>query len=291
MTALHTPVMLQEVLSYLQPSTGKKYLDATVGYAGHTLGLLAAGASVIGIDRDADLLELATKRVVDAGYAANFTPMHSSFSEALASDRLGNDFSGILFDLGVSSYQLDTPSRGFSFRAEAPLDMRMDASLLVTAKDLVNGLGRKELYELFTTLGEDVHAKSIASAICDARRLKPIETTTELATLVERIAPRTRKIHPATKIFQALRMAVNGERAELKAALPSALSHLALGGVVAVISFHSLEDEIVKSWLREAEASLELEIITPHPVTPSPVEINENPRSRSGKLRVGRKIK
>ncbi len=287
---LHTPVMLEEVTTYLAPAAGKRYIDATLGYAGHTLALLSAGAEVVGIDRDADMLEIATARIADAGFAGVFTPVRGAFSEVLAGDRLGSDYDGVLFDLGVSSYQLDTPERGFSFRTDAPLDMRMDTSLVVTAKDLVNGLGRKELYELFQTLGEDAHAKRIADAICRERRIRPILTTTDLARLVERVAPRTGRIHPATKIFQALRMAVNSERDELKAALPSALSRLAVKGTLAVVSFHSLEDEIVKHFLTEKNEMGICEIVTPSPLTPSTDEISDNKRSRSAKLRVGRKL-
>lgn len=285
--SVHTPVMLKEVLEYLSPAEGKSYIDATLGYAGHTLGLLQAGASVVGIDQDADLLELAVRRVGEAGLSGRFTSMHGSFATALSGDRLPeNSFDGVLFDLGVSSYQLDTPERGFSFRHDAPLDMRMNKNLLVTAKDLVNGLGKKELVELFRTLGEEKAALKLAEKIVDARKKKPIKTTTELARLIEKHLPRRGKIHPATKVFQALRMAVNDERGELKAALPSALSKLKLGGVLAVISFHSLEDAIVKSFMTTAS----VEALTPSPVTPGSQEIMANPRSRSGKLRVARRV-
>jgi len=247
MTLLHTPVLVKEVTEFLAPDSGKDYIDATLGYGGHTLELLQAGSSVVGIDQDADILELATKRINEAGYGYRFTPMRGSFASALASDRLPLDhYAGVLFDLGVSSYQLDTPGRGFSFRYDAPLDMRMDKSLGVTARDLINGLGKKELVTLFSTLGQEKAALKLAEAIVDARKLKPIETTKELADLIAKFVPRHGKIHPATKVFQALRMAVNSEREELKAALPSALSHLQNGGVLAVIAFHSLEDIIVQ---------------------------------------------
>ena len=170
---IHTPVMLDEVIHYLSPMPGKRYLDATLGYAGHTIELLKAGAGVVGIDRDADLLAIATDRIVKEGLADSFTGVNSSFADALdpARSDLAGKFDGVLFDLGVSSYQLDTPERGFSFRYDAPLDMRMDQKLAVTAADLVNGLGKNELVELFTTLGEDGNAKQIVNEIC-ARRLK-----------------------------------------------------------------------------------------------------------------------
>lgn len=287
MTAsLHLPVLYTETMKYLQPQPGKRYLDATVGYGGHTLGLLKAGAVVVGIDQDQDMLKLAASRVQSAGFADQFTPVHQSFAKFLAS-ALPSSYDGILFDLGVSSYQLDTPERGFSFRFDATLDMRMDPlHQHVTAKELINGLGRKELYELFRELGEERSARRVADAICNGRKLKPITTTGELATLVEKVSPRKGKLHPATKIFQALRMAVNSEREELKAALPSALSALVAGGVLAVISFHSLEDKIVKNFFVESGQELTVK----NPVTPSLEEVMANPRSRSAKLRVLRKV-
>ena len=295
---LHTPVMLDEVIHYLDPAPGKRYLDATLGYAGHTLGLLQAGAQVTGIDRDEDMLNIATERIAKAGFATQFTPIHSSFSQALdlqgqtltARAGLKGQFDGVIFDLGVSSYQLDTPGRGFSFRYDAPLDMRMDKNLAVTAADLVNGLGKNELVELFTTLGEDRNAKRITNAICARRQTSPITTTQELADLVVGLVGRSRGIHPATRIFQALRMAVNSERLELKTALPSVLSSLKEGGVIVVISFHSLEDKIVKSWINDATSAGQIEEITQNVEEPSAKEIAINPRSRSAKMRVARRL-
>ena len=285
---LHTPVMLEEVLSLLDPKSGKSYLDATLGYAGHTLALLEAGASVTGIDQDASMLKLAGDRVAEAGFAKQITLIHDSFSHALselASQK--TTFDGIIFDLGVSSYQLDTPERGFSFRYDAPLDMRMDVDRQsVTAADLVNGLGVRELEELFTILGEERAAKKLAQGICEIRKLSPIKTTSTLAGVIESIIPRAGHLHPATKVFQALRMAVNSEREQLKAALPSALSCLLPGGVLVVISFHSLEDKIVKDFITDSGA----EILTKKPLVPSETEISSNPRARSAKLRALRKV-
>lgn len=284
--------MLEEVLSYLVPAPGKRFIDATLGYAGHTLALLASGAEVSGIDRDLDLLTLAIERITKAGFLSQFTPIHSSFADALDKDQkiLTGKFDGVLFDLGVSSYQLDTPERGFSFRFDAPLDMRMDKRLGVTAADLINGLGKNELIELFTTLGEESNAKRIVSEICKRRLMHKIETTEELARLIENTVGRTRGIHPATKVFQALRMAVNSEREELKAALPSALSYLKEGGVLVAISFHSLEDRLVKSWMSDAESAGQIELLTKGVVEPSEAEVGANPRSRSAKLRSSRRI-
>lgn len=284
---LHTPVLLNEVVKIMAPESGKMYIDATLGYGGHTIELLKAGASVVGIDQDVDILELAQKRISDSGLSTNFTSIRSSFANALDGDRLETaKYSGVLMDLGVSSYQLDTPERGFSFRHDATLDMRMNKDLAVTARDLINGLGKNELIELFSTLGEEYAAKKIVAAIIEARKAKPIESTAELASLVARNVTRSKShLHPATKVFQALRMAVNTEREELKAALPSAWSKLTSGGVLVVISFHSLEDEIVKNFFASLKDAFEVSDV----ITPSLDEQYDNRRSRSAKLRYGRK--
>lgn len=283
---VHTPVLLTEVVKIMDPKPGKMYIDATLGYGGHTIELLKAGAAVVGIDQDADILELAQKRITDSGLSTHFTSIRSSFASALEGERLeSGKYSGVLLDLGVSSYQLDTPERGFSFRHDAPLDMRMNKDLAVTAKDLVNGLGKNELIELFETLGEERSAKKIVTAITLARKNKPIETTAELASLVARNVARSKShLHPATKVFQALRMAVNSEREELKAALPSAWSKLTSGGVLVVISFHSLEDEIVKNYFASLKDAAEVSDL----ITPSLDEQYDNRRSRSAKLRYAR---
>jgi len=238
------------------------------------------------------MLSLATARIAKNGYADSFRSISSSFADALSSNELTGKYDGILFDLGVSSLQLDTPSRGFSYRSSGPLDMRMDKSLAVTAADLVNGLGRKELIDLFEELGQDRYSKQIVGAILRERKLKPIKTTDQLVKVIESVVPNasTSKLHPATRVFQALRMAVNSERDELKAALPSALSWLSEGGVLAVISFHSLEHEIVDKFFEEQEAAGTLSSLTKEPLTPTPAEINTNHRARSARLRVARKI-
>ena len=289
---IHTPVMLNEVVDYLDPQPGKRFIDATLGYAGHTLELLKHGAEVIGIDRDQDMLNIAIERITKAGFIKQFTPINFAFADALDKEKhiLEGKYDGILFDLGVSSYQLDTPERGFSFRFDAPLDMRMDQRLTVTAADLIGGLGKNELTELFLTLGEEGNAKRIASEICRVRTTHKIETTFELADLITSLVGRSRGIHPATKVFQALRMAVNSERAELKAALPSALSYLKEGGLVVTIAFHSLEDRIVKDWMNDAESAGQIAKVTSGVVEPGSSEVASNPRARSAKLRVCRRL-
>lgn len=287
MKHVHTPVLLREAVASLDPQPGKRFIDATLGGGGHTMALLEKGADVVGIDRDAMILAIAGKRIADSGYTSHFTAVHSTFADALSiGDKLSGKYDGILFDLGVSSLQLDRGERGFSFMQDAPLDMRMDDRLQVTAADLINGLGKKELSELFSLLGEERAAKKIATAIADRRKLKPIRRTLELAQLIESVVPRTGHLHPATKVFQALRMAVNSEREELKAALPSALSWLGLDAVLAVISFHSLEDVIVKDFMQFHEKSGDLSIDKRSPIKPADAEIARNPRSRSARLRI-----
>ena len=289
---IHTPVLLAEVIHYLSPLPGKRFIDATLGYAGHALEMMKLGAEVVGIDRDEDMLNIAIERITGAGFIKQFTPINLSFADALDKEKkvLEGKFDGILFDLGVSSYQLDTPDRGFSFRYDAPLDMRMDKKLAVTAADLVNGLGKNELVELFTTLGEEGNARRIVNELTRQRLIHKIETTEPLSNLIISVVGRPRGIHPATRVFQALRMAVNSERLELKAALPSALSYLREGGVMATIAFHSLEDRIVKSWMNDAESAGQIEIMTNGPVEPGTEEVARNPRSRSAKLRVAKRI-
>jgi len=206
---VHIPVLVEQVVKIFEPAAGKTFVDATLGAAGHSLAILSCGATIIGIDQDEDILQIAQDRIKEAGYSDQFTPICASFSKL--AELIKTPVDGILFDLGVSSYQLDTPERGFSFRYDAPLDMRMSKSLSVTAADLVNALGRKELYELFTTLGDEYRCKPLIETIMRQRKIQPIKTTGELVDLIEDCLPRTGAIHPATKIFQALRMAVSAK--------------------------------------------------------------------------------
>ena len=207
---------------------------------------------------------------------ANF----ANFGGAKPTDK---GFDGILFDLGMSSGQIEESGRGFSFQKDEPLDMRMDPELAVTAADLVNGLGKKELFELFVKLGQVERAKAVAEAIVRGRREKPIKTTAELAGLVEKVLPRKGRLHPATKVFMALRMAVNDELGSLERALPQATELLASEGRLAVISFHEGEDRIVKRFFRE---NCQLEEINRKPIQAGADEVNVNPRARSAKLRI-----
>lgn len=285
----HRPVLLAEVVGFLAPAPGKLIVDATCGTGGHTQALLERGARVVALDRDPQALALARERL--AAFQARLQLVKGDFRrlrELLASLEI-NEVDGVLFDLGVSSLQLDTPARGFSFREEAPLDMRMDPSQSRTAGELVNRLPEEELARILWEYGEERYARRIARAIVRARDKAPIESTTELARLVARCYPPGRhRIHPATRTFQALRIAVNDELSALEEGLSQAVELLRPGGVICVISFHSLEDRIVKHRFREWAAAGRLELLTRKPTRPSSAEVAENPRARSAKLRAAR---
>lgn len=297
MSNYHRSVLLTEVIGRLEEEgvVGKWFLDGTLGDGGYALEVLKRGGKVLGVDVDPQALVRSKERFSRAGIdESRFRLIQGNFVNI---DNLQTDaeikFAGAILDLGVSSLQLETPERGFSFAHEAPLDMRMDPGLKVRALDLVNGLNRGELHELFNKLGEEKFARAIAGAVVSARKLKKIETTKELADKVAgvyRKFGRKEKIHPATRVFQALRIAVNDELNVLKEGLPKILGFLEKDGLILVISFHSLEDRIVKTSFREWENQGLGQVLTKKPVVPSEEEIVENPRSRSAKLRVFKKI-
>lgn len=298
----HQPVLLKEALEYLQVKPGRIYLDATLGDGGHTQAILEKGASVIAIDQDPQALERASARLQSACPDINIkldvklpvTQVEAKTCLLIRSnfanlDQLINlPIDGILFDLGVSTLQILMPQRGFTFQSEGPLDMRMDPDLGVTAADLLMALSQKELTRLLLELGDETFAAKIARRIVKVRQRTPIVTTTQLADLVARIKPHG-KIHPATKTFQALRMAVNQERYSLVEALPQALRLLKKQGRLVIISFHSGEDRLVKHFLKEQAESNNLEILTSKPVKPTVLEINQNHKARSAKLRAAAK--
>jgi 16S rRNA (cytosine1402-N4)-methyltransferase len=281
----HQPVLLDECLRFLDVKPGGRYLDATTGLGGHTEALLKASAPdgpVTGLDRDADALARARERLLPFGSRARL--LTTNFAEAPG--RLaGESFDGILADLGVSSLQLLTPERGFSFMADGPLDMRMDREASLTAAEYLKGAAPDELEELLRDAGEERFAKKLVSVLkAEADNLK---TTGDLSRLVSRCIPRRGKSHPATRVFMALRLAVNEEMGSLKAFLDAAPGLLAPGGRLAVISFHSTEDRVVKRFYQDRE---DVAKVTKSPVIPSWPERKRNPRSRSAKLRVFRKI-
>ena len=287
----HLPVLAAEAIQYLQPERGGVFVDCTVGLGGHTSALLAAGATrIIGLDRDLDALE---PRARDAGaVAANGSISCTPTSAPSTPCSIASAFrvvDGALADLGVSSLQFDAPGRGFSFQRDEPLDMRMDRSGGETAADLVATSGERELADAIFQYGEERYSRRIARAIVDARRRSPIETTGQLAAIVRRAIPRRgfMRIDPATRTFQAIRIWVNRELEGLDHFLAAAARRLRLGARLVVITFHSLEDRIVKHTFRALERSdvAPLKVLTRKPVVPTDEEVERNPRARSAKLR------
>jgi len=288
MLSIHQPVLLKEVISYLQVQPGEAYLDATIGGAGHSRAIIAAGGRVFGIDHDPQALKLARSRLEQACPGGFWQLELANFKDLIQVFK-GIKFKGILFDLGMSSDQLADSGRGFAFSQAGPLDMRMDPDLGVTAADLLKALSKRELTQLFKKFGQERLALKIAEAIIDQRQQQPIETSQQLAALIEGVyGGRRGKIHPATKVFQALRIVVNDELNNLTQALPAAVERLSPGGRLVVISFHGLEDRIVKQFLK---TNNQLTILTKKPIVPQVEEIEINPRSRSAKLRVAEKQK
>jgi len=291
--AVHIPVLAREVLDWLRPHSPGVYIDATLGLGGHSSLILeesAPSGRVIGFEWDAQAAGLALDRLAEFGERFQLVP--ASYADLPARcDLLGvRRVDGIVVDLGVSSLQLDTPGRGFSFMVDAPLDMRMDTRRKVTAEHLVNSLNKEELADIFYVYGEERQARRVARFIVEARKKRRLSTTRQLADIVSRAIPakyHPRKIHVATRVFQALRIAVNRELDNLVKLLNDAPMLLAPGARVCIISFHSLEDRIVK---RALNSSSGYRVLTGKPVEPSLHEIEKNSRSRSAKLRVAEKM-
>jgi 16S rRNA (cytosine1402-N4)-methyltransferase len=301
----HIPVMLTEVLDLLQCKPGGIYVDATIGLGGHALGVLERiqpGGRLIGIDRDTESLEKADVRL--KSFSGSYHLFHENFKNLplILNNLAAKPLDGILLDLGVSSYQLLSPERGFSFQSDVPLDMRMDRTQQWTAADLVNNMSESELADILFRYGEERLSRRIAAAIVRERSKIPITRTAQLTEILNRIfRVRSRQgIHPATRTFQALRIAVNEELEGLEDFLFEAAGFLRSGGRMAVISFHSLEDRIVKRTFRSLAGQCVCEmppelctcprqalayIRTPRPITPKPEELAVNPRARSARLR------
>ncbi|HEX7041676.1 MAG TPA: 16S rRNA (cytosine(1402)-N(4))-methyltransferase RsmH [Patescibacteria group bacterium] len=292
MSNYHKSVLLQETIDGLAIKSGQKYIDATLGAGGHTREIIKRGGVVLGIDQDNEALEFVRENFKSEILQSKLKLSYGNFSNIskIATENGFERVSGIIFDIGVSSHQLDSPERGFSFLSDSPLDMRMDKSLQVTAADLVNGLTKSELAELFLKYGEEKFANRIAQNIVLRREKGPIITTLDLANVIYRSYPVKGKIHPATRVFQALRIAVNDELNSLSDALLKALDLLESGGRIAVISFHSLEDRIVKNMFKNFQEENRGRIITEKPIVPLENEQIENKRSRSAKLRIFEKI-
>ena len=297
-TPRHFSVMHAEVLYWLRPRAAGIYLDCTVGYCGHALGIIAASdpsGIVVGIDRDIQAIESGRKRLEQFGNRAVLIKGNFVELKRLLNDRGIQQVDGALFDLGVSSPQIDDPSRGFSFQADGPLDMRMDRSSGATAADIVNGTAEVDLANMIYEFGEERYSRRIARAIVRVRAGRPFTTTSELVSVIQSAVPahyRHGRIHYATRTFQALRIAVNQELDHLDEAIRDAADLLAPGGRLCAISFHSLEDRIVKQTYRalSLQTNGQLEILTKRPQLPTAEEIHHNPRSRSAKLRVIQRI-
>jgi len=289
---VHAPVLVAEVVAALEPSPHGAYVDATVGYGGHTAALLDAGAGfVLGLDRDPAALEACRRRFADAG--SRVALVHADYRtlpDVLAARGLPA-VDGVLVDLGVSSPQLDDPARGFSFRHDGPLDMRMDPTAGRPLASLLADVDERTLADVIFRLGDERHARRIARAIVRARATAPLETTTALAHVVRRaIGGGWQRIDPATRTFQALRIWVNDELDGLDAFIAAAVGALAAGGHFAAIAFHSLEDRVVKHTARSLAAAGRVRVLTRKPIEPGELETAGNPRARSARLRVVEKL-
>lgn len=290
----HIPVLFTQVIEGLNMVPGKWYLDLTFGRGGHTRGMLTQGAKVVAFDQDNEAIKFARRNLVKEIETKQLILVERNFeyvSEELQKlpEVKGNIF-GVLFDFGVSSNQLEEAERGFSFQQDEPLDMRMSLEMGVTAKDLVNALGKRELERMLIEFAQEGNAKRITDLILTERKKKPIETTRQLADLIEKRIGRHGHLHPATKTFMALRMLVNDELGVIERGLPQAFGLLEKGGRLAAISFHEGEDRIVKHFMKEQEEMGVGRQITGKPVEATDEERKENPRSRSAKLRIIEKI-
>ncbi|RLE12434.1 16S rRNA (cytosine(1402)-N(4))-methyltransferase [Candidatus Aerophobetes bacterium] len=294
--SLHVSVMVEEVLRYLNPREDGIYVDCTLGTGGHSLAILektGGRIKLIGIDWDEEALRISWERLKE--YRGKINLVRANFADIakILKEQGIQRVNGFIYDLGLSSLQLEDPYRGFSFLREAPLDMRMDKRGKITASHLVNRLSRKELEDILWSLGEERWAKRMAEFIVEERKKSPISTTKELVEVIKRAVPakfrRGKRTHFATRAFQALRIAVNQELDNLEKSLSEAIGFLFSGGRLCVISYHSLEDRIVKRKFKKVEGK-ELRILTPKVVRPSFQEIRVNPKSRSAKLRAAEKL-
>jgi 16S rRNA (cytosine1402-N4)-methyltransferase len=301
----HVAVLYKEVLQGLLPRPGGKYIDGTVGAGGHASGILensAPGGRLLAFDQDPEALDFARQRLAAFGERVTFVNANFADMGRLAPEHGFEDVDGVLLDLGLSSRQLENPERGFSFQTEGPLDMRFSPAQTQTAADLINNLDEHELADLFWRFGEERNSRRIARAIVNKR---PLGTTAELVQVIEKASPRRGRKHPATLVFQALRIAVNQELAMLEQGLAAALDLLRPGGRLAIISFHSLEDRYVKHTFRDLErecicppelpictcdAHAQVRLPSRRAIQPTVEEVERNPRSRSAKLRIAEKL-
>ena len=302
----HQPVLYKEIIHALQPQTGGRYVDGTLGAGGHARGILEASApdgQLLGLDVDPQALAIARKTLAPYEHRIHLAQASYTTLSTQLNQLSWDTVDGIVLDLGASSMQFDTAERGFSFMQDASLDMRFGPHALQTAADIVNSYSERELADLIYEYGEERDSRKIARAIVKAR---PLHTTRELVAAIEAVSPRRGdRVHPATRTFQALRIAVNDELSSIRSVLPQAVAALRSGGRLAVISFHSLEDRIVKEFFRsqsrdlvnppyeriyEEERKATLKEVTRKPIIPSEEETEDNPRARSAKLRIAQKL-
>jgi 16S rRNA (cytosine1402-N4)-methyltransferase len=308
LASYHTPVLRDEVLSWLVTPDGNTYVDATLGGGGHAESILQRlhpTGVLVGLDADPDAIQFATSRL--SIYEGRAVLVHSNFRDisAALAQRGIDHVSGMLFDLGVSSYQLDEPSRGFSFRTDDPLDMRMDRTQALDARTVINQYSEQELADILWMYGEERASRRIARALVRHRTESPMQTTGELAALVRGIVGERFLVKSLARVFQALRIEVNNELMNLEAALTQAIALLDSGGRIVVISYHSLEDRIVKDTFKQEAATImpsgnklvpdtplqpKIKILTKKPIGASEAECRENPRARSAKMRVAEKL-
>jgi len=311
MNTSHKPVLYKEIIHALQPRRGGRYVDGTLGAGGHARGILEASAPdgrLLGLDVDPQALAIARETLAPYEHRIHLAQASYATLSAQLKTLHWESVDGIVLDLGASSMQFDTPERGFSFQHDAPLDMRFGPSALQTAADIVNAYSESELADVLYEFGEERDSRKLARAIVKAR---PLHTTGELVAVIEAVSPRRgsfgrlRTVHPATRTFQALRIAVNDELASVAKTLPQAVASLPVGGRLAVISFHSLEDRIVKDFFREqskdlinppyeklyeVERKATIKEVNRKPILPSEEETKNNPRARSAKLRIAEKL-
>ncbi|MDP3995959.1 MAG: 16S rRNA (cytosine(1402)-N(4))-methyltransferase RsmH [bacterium] len=294
---MHIPVLQKEVIEYLDPKPDENFIDATLGSAGHTIAILEKNGpkgKVLGIDRDPEQIKNSKLNIKDAESRNRLIAVCDNFAnlKEIAEREKIKEVSGIIFDLGMSSWHLEDSGRGFSFLKEEPLDMRYGDSSMLSAEKILNYESCQEIERILREYGEEGFSKRIAEKIIEVRKTKPIKTTYQLVDIIREAVPtgyQHQKIHYATRTFQAMRIAVNGELDSLIKVLPQAVEILKCGGKIVLISFHSLEDRIVKNFFREKARENILKIITKKPIVPTVEEIKINNRSRSAKLRAAEK--
>ena len=291
---MHIPVLQKELIQALDPQSNENFIDATADGGGDTLAILKKTkpqGKVLGIEWTPELIKILRDKIKDTIFEKRLILVCANFAtlEKIVQEKHFTDIAGIIIDLGMSSWHLEGLKRGFSFQRNEELDMRYSLNEHLTAKEIINEWPLSKLEEIFQNYGGEQSARRVATEIIKARKMKPITTTQELAYLIERLNPNTKRRHPATKIFQALRIATNQELENLTKVLPQAIKVLKPKGKLAIITFHSLEDRIVKKFFREAEATKQGIVLFQRPITPSLQESRQNPRSRSAKLRVFQK--